>query len=77
MILAIALLRNTGMSSRLGGSGSWSTMLAYVWVCLVCCGSVACVAVVFGLGSRFLAVFLRRVMRFSCLVSDFVIGGGV
>ncbi len=30
---------------------------------------------VFGLGTTRLAVFLRRVMRLSCLVSDFVMGG--
>ena len=30
---------------------------------------------VFGLGSMLLAVFLSRVMRFRCLVSDFVMGG--
>ena len=41
----------------------------------MCCGSVAVIALVFYLGSRFLAVFLRRVMRFSCIVSDFVMGG--
>ena len=29
----------------------------------------------FGLGSMFFAVFLSLVMRFSCLVSDFVMGG--
>ncbi len=75
MIVAMALLHKAGMSSRLGGSGSCSTSLACVWVCLVCCGSVAVVSFVFGLGSTFLAVFLSRVMRFSCLVSDFVLGG--
>ena len=40
-------------------------------------GSVAVVALVFGWGSKFLAVFLSRVLRFSCLVSDFVMGGVV
>ena len=40
-------------------------------------GSVVVVAFVFGLGSMFLAVFLIRVMRFSCRVSDFVMGGCV
>ena len=30
---------------------------------------------VFGLGSMFFAVFLSRVIRLSCLVSDFVMGG--
>ena len=76
MIVAIALLHKTGMSSRLDGSGSCSTSLACVWACLVCCGSVVVVACVFGLGSMFLAGFLSRVMRFSrCLVSDYVMEG--
>ncbi len=52
MIMAIALLHKAVMSSRLGGSGSCSTSLACVWVCFVCCGSVAVVALVFGLGSK-------------------------
>ena len=30
---------------------------------------------VYGLGSMRFAVFLSRVMRFDCLVSDFVMGG--
>ena len=71
----MALLHRTGISSRLGGSGSCSTSLAYVWVCLVCCGSVAVVEFIFGLGSKFLAVFLSRVMLFSCLVAHFAMGG--
>ena len=41
----------------------------------MCWGSVAVVAFVFGLGSQFFAVFLSRVRRFSCLVSDIVMGG--
>ncbi len=41
----------------------------------MCCGSVAVVAFVFGLGSKFLVVCTSRVMCFSCLVSDFVMGG--
>jgi hypothetical protein len=32
---------------------------------------------VFGLRSMNLAVFLSRVIRFNCLVSDFVMGEGV
>ena len=75
MIVAIALLHNAGISSSLGGSGSCSTLLACVCLWLVCCGSVAVVAFVFGLGSRFFAVFLSHVTRFSCVVSDFVMGG--
>jgi hypothetical protein len=38
-------------------------------------GGVWCVS--FGLGSIRLTVFLSRVMRFSCLVSDFVMGGRI
>jgi hypothetical protein len=75
MMVAIALSHKVGMSSRLGGSESCSTSLACVWDCFVCCGSVAVIALVFDLERKFLAVFLRRVMRLSCLVSDFVIGG--
>ena len=77
MIVAMDLLHKAGMSSRLDGFGSYSTSLACVWVCLVSCGSVAVLAFVFGLGSKLLAVFLSRVMRFSCLVSDFVMGSVV
>jgi len=40
-----------------------------------CVGSVVNGVLVFGLGSICLAVFPSRVMRFSCLVSDFVMGG--
>ena len=75
VMVAMALLHKVGMSSRLGGSESCSTSLACVWGCFVCCGSVAVFSLVFDLGSRFLAVFLRSVMRFSCLVSYFVMGG--
>ena len=75
MMVAIALLHKAGMFSRLGGSGIYSTSLAFVCVLFVCCGPVAVVALIFGLGSKFLAVFLSRVMRFICLVSDFVMGG--
>ncbi len=39
--------------------------------------SIVIVASVFGLGSMFLAVLLSRVIRFSCFVSDFVMGGVV
>ena len=75
MIVAMALFHKAGMSSRSGGSGSCSTSLACVRVCLVCCGLVTAGVLVFGLGSIFLAVFLSRVSRFSCPVSDFVMGG--
>ena len=72
MMVAIAFLHKVGMSSRLGVSGSFSTSFACVWVCFVCFGSVAVVALFFYLGSKLLGVFLSRVMRFSCLVSDFM-----
>ena len=75
MIVAMALLHKAGMSFRLGGSGSCSTSMACVWVCLMCCGSVVVGVWFFGLGIVFFAVFLSRVIRFSCLVSDFVMGG--
>ena len=41
--------------------------------CRVRCGG----GLAFDLGSMFLAVFLSLEMRFSCLVSTFVMGGGV
>jgi len=63
------------MSTSLGESERCSTSLACVWVCLVCWGSVVDGVLVFGLGSMLLAVFLSRVMLFSCLVSDYVMGG--
>ena len=49
--------------------------MACVRVCVVRVESVVVGASVFGLGSMFLAVFLCRVIRLSCLVSDFVMGG--
>ena len=74
MIVAMALLHKAGMSSRLGGSGSCSTSLACVWGCLVYWGSVVVGVFIFGLRSMRLAVFLSRVIRFSRLVSDFMMG---
>ena len=65
------------MSSNSGGLGSWRTSLACVRVCVVFVGSGVVDVSVFGLGSMFLAVFLSRVMRLSCLVSEFVMGGVV
>ena len=38
-------------------------------------GSVVVGVLVFVLGSMRLAVFLSRVIRFSCIVSNFVMGG--
>ncbi len=49
--------------------------MACVRVCVVCVVSIVIGASVFGLGIMFLAVFLSRIIRLSCLVSDFVIGG--
>ena len=51
------------------------TSLVCVRVCVVCVKSVVTRVSVFGLGKMLLAVFLSRVMRFSCLVSNFVLGG--
>ena len=42
---------------------------------MVCGESDVIGVLVFGLGSMPLALFLSRVMRFSCLVSNFVMGG--
>ena len=49
--------------------------MACVWVFVVLVVSVVIGASVFGLGSMFCAVFLSRVIRLSCRVSDFVMGG--
>ena len=49
--------------------------MACVRICMVCVESVVISVLVFGLGSMRLAVFLSRVMRFSCLVSEFVMRG--
>ena len=49
--------------------------MACVRVCVVRVGSVVIGASMFGWGSIFFAVFLSRVIRLSCLVSDFVMGG--
>ena len=74
MIVAMALLHIAGMSSSLGESESCSTSLFCVRVCWVCWGSIVDGSLVIGLGIIRLAVFLSRVMRFSCLVSNFVMG---
>ena len=74
MIVAIALLHRAGMPSTLGESGSCSISDACVWVCLVCWGSVRVGVSVFGLRFMFLTVFLSRVMCFSCVVPNFVMG---
>ena len=77
MIGVIALWHKAGISSRCGGSASCSTPEACVQVCVVRVVSVAVGVLAFGLGSTFLAVFLSFEMHFSCLVSDFVMGGVV
>ena len=74
MIEAMALLHIVGMSSSLGESERWSTSVACVCVCLLSWGSVVGALLVLGSGSMRLAVFLSRVMRFSCFVSAFVMG---
>ena len=77
MIVVIALWHKTGISSRCGGSARWSTSVACVRVYVVRVVSVTFGVLAFGLGSMILAAFLSLEMRFSCLVSDFVMGGGV
>ena len=69
------LWHKAGISPSSGGSGSCRTSLAWVRVCVVLLVSVVIGLSVFGLGSMVLAVFLSLEMRFSCLVSDFVMGG--
>ncbi len=54
---------------------SCSIFVACVRVCVVCDVLIVVGAEVFDLGSMFLAVFLSWVIRLSCLMSDFVIGG--
>ena len=51
--------------------------MACVWVCVVLVVAIVVSASVFGLGGMFCAVFLSRVIRLSCRVSDFVMGGVV
>ncbi len=75
IIVTMALLHKARMSSSLDESESCSTSLACVCVCLVYWESVASGLLVVGLGIIRLAVFLSRVMRFSCLLSDVVMGG--
>ncbi len=72
---AIALWHSAGISSSSGGSGSCKTSLACVRVCVGFWGLVVIGVSVFGLWSMMLAAFLSLVMHFSCLVSDFVMGG--
>ena len=75
MIAAIALWQRVGISWSSGGAESCSIFVACVRVCVVCVVSSVGGVSGFGLGSMFLAVFLSLVIRRSCLVSDFVMGG--
>ncbi len=75
MIAAIALWQSVGMSCNSGGLESCNILVACVRVCVLRVVSDVVGVSVFGLGSMFFAVFLSRVIRFSCRVSDFVIGG--
>jgi hypothetical protein len=74
-MVAMALWHSAGISCSSGGSGSCSTSLACVRVCVGLLGLVVIGVSVFGLWSMLLAAFLSLVVRFSCLVSDFVMGG--
>ncbi len=51
--------------------------MACVRACVVRVVLTVTGASVFGMGSMLLAVFLSRVIRLSCLVSNFVMGGVV
>jgi hypothetical protein len=54
---------------------SCNTLVACVRVCVLRVVSVVVGESVFGLGSMFFAVFMSRVIRLSCRVSEFVMGG--
>ena len=71
----MALWQRAGISSSSGGLGGCKTSHACVHVCVVFARLGVVGVAVFGLGSILFAVFLSRVMRLSCLVSDFVMGG--
>ena len=58
-----------------GGLGICRTSLACMRVRVVFLGLVVIGVSVFGLGSMLFAVYLSLVMRLSCLMSDFVMGG--
>ena len=72
---AMALWHIAGISCSSGGSESCSTSLACVRVCVGYLELVVIGVSVFVLWSMILAAILSLVMRFSCLVSDFVMGG--
>ena len=69
---AVALWKRTGISSSSGGLGSCRTSLVCVRVCVGLAGDGVSV---FGMESMCFTVFLSLVMRLSCLVYDFVMGG--
>ena len=75
MIAAIAVWQRVGISWSSGGSEICNILVACVRVLVFRAGSVVVDASVPGLGSIFFAVFLSLVIRLSCLVSDFVMGG--
>jgi hypothetical protein len=75
MITAMAPWHRARMSSRSGGSGSCSASVACVRACVLRIVSFMIGVLACGLGSMLLAAFISREMRFSCLVSDFVMGG--
>jgi len=52
MMVAMALLHKAGMFSSLDESKCCSSSLAYVWVCLVCWGSVVDGLLVFRVGEH-------------------------
>ncbi len=64
-----------GISLSSGGSESCNIFVACVWVWVVLVVSIVAGAFVFGLGTKFCDVFLSWVIRLSCRVSDFVMGG--
>jgi hypothetical protein len=75
IIVAMALLHKARISIILRESMSWNTLVACVWICLVCWGSDLDGLLIFELGSMRLAMFLSCVMRLRlrCVVSDLVI----
>ena len=74
-MVAMVLWHRAGMSSTLGGSLSWRTSVAFVWMGVVVWVSGVGRVLVDGLGVVDWAEFLRRVMRLICLVSDLGIRG--
>ena len=75
MIVAMSLLHKAGISSSFGEFLSWRSSVTCVRACLECWGSDMYGLLVFELGSMLLAVFLSRVMRLSCIISDSVMRG--